>query len=106
MPHNRFFINYKRNNCAVQAVGKNTFSKFPKLIAEILKLPDSAVYIGHCFRRSSASFLVDGGGDLLTLKNHNGWKYFPRCRKRDDGMPIMFFSHYIFVTEHFKKFLR
>ena len=70
----RFFINYKRNKCTVQAVGKNTLSKFLKPISAFLQLPDSALYTGHCFRRFSASFLVDGGGDLPTLKNHGEWK--------------------------------
>ena len=65
VPHKRFLLH---------AVGKDTFSKVPKLIAEFLQLPDFAPYTGHCFRRSSASFLVDGGGDLLTLRNHGRWK--------------------------------
>ena len=72
--HNRFFLNNKPNKCTGQAVGKNTFSKLPKLISEFLRLPDSALYTGHCFCRFPASFLVDGGGDPLTLKNHGGWK--------------------------------
>ena len=58
--------------------GKNDIGrcvpKLIKLIASFLQLPDSALYTGHCFRRSSASFLVDGDGDLLSLKNHGGWK--------------------------------
>ena len=27
-----------------------------------------------CLRRTSATFLVDSGGDITTLKRHGGWK--------------------------------
>lgn len=46
----------------------------PKQIAEYLGLPDAKLYTGHCFRRSSATILVDAGGDLLELKRHGGWR--------------------------------
>ena len=37
-------------------------------------MPNSNLYTGHCFRRSSATLLVDAGGDITTLKRHGGWK--------------------------------
>ena len=29
---------------------------------------------GHCFRRSSATILVDEGADITALKRHGGWR--------------------------------
>lgn len=43
-----------------------------KYVATFLKLPDCNFYTGHCFRRSSATLLVDAGGDIMTLKRHGG----------------------------------
>jgi hypothetical protein len=31
-------------------------------------------YTGHSLRRTSATLLVDEGGDLTTLKRHGGWR--------------------------------
>lgn len=42
--------------------------------AQFLKLPDPLAYTGHCFRRTSATLLVNGGSDILQLKRHGGWK--------------------------------
>lgn len=46
----------------------------PKKIAEYLNLPDPTKYTGPCFRRTSATILIDAGGDLMALKRHGGWK--------------------------------
>ena len=46
----------------------------PKLVAEFLNLEDSHNYTGNSFRRTSATLLADGGGDLLQLKRLGGWK--------------------------------
>ena len=32
------------------------------------------ILLGHSFRRTSASLLVDGGGDSYDLQRHGGWK--------------------------------
>ena len=32
------------------------------------------LYTGHSFRRTLATLLVDGGGDLTDLKRHGGWE--------------------------------
>ena len=48
--------------------------QIPKQIATWLSLPDPQFYTGHSFRRTSATLLVDGGGDLTDLKRHGGWK--------------------------------
>ena len=69
-----FFLNYQIGKCVRQAVGINKFGSIPKEIAKYLKLPEPEAYTGHCFRRSSATILVDAGGDLLALKRHGGWK--------------------------------
>ncbi|KAJ3655680.1 hypothetical protein Zmor_014801 [Zophobas morio] len=69
-----FFLNYINQKCTKQCVGINKIGSVPKNIAEYLGLPDPKQYTGHCFRRSSATILVDAGGDLLALKRHGGWR--------------------------------
>lgn len=77
-PHNiqekRFFLNYKQGKCTKQVVGINKIGGMAKDIAAFLKLPNPEQFTGHCFRRSSATMLVNAGGDLLTLKRHGGWR--------------------------------
>ncbi|XP_031335256.1 uncharacterized protein LOC116165099 [Photinus pyralis] len=72
--HTRFFVNYVKGKCTTQVIGKNTIAKIPYKIAKYLELPDAEGYTGHSFRRTSASLLVDAGGDLLSLKRHGGWR--------------------------------
>ena len=55
-------------------VGVNQIGKVPSEVAEFLKLPETKMYTGHCFRRTSATLLVNGGGDILQLKRHGGWR--------------------------------
>lgn len=69
-----FFINYQRGKCTQQRVGINKFGALGKTIADYLQLPNSDQYTGHCFRRTSATLLIDAGGDITTLKRHGGWK--------------------------------
>lgn len=70
----RFFLRYQSGKCVNQVVGKHTFAKIPAIIAKFLNLPESQLYTGHCFRRSSATLLVNSGADVLGLKRHGGWK--------------------------------
>ena len=72
--HDRFFVKYTNGTCGVQPVGINTVGSLPKAIAQFLKLPNPALFTGHCFRRSSATLLADSGADILKLKQHGGWK--------------------------------
>lgn len=72
--HKRLFVCFKAGKCINQVVGKNTISKVPQKIAEYLKLPNAEHYTGHSFRRTSATLLVNAGGDILALKQHGGWK--------------------------------
>lgn len=69
-----FFLNYQRGKCTRQPIGITKIGAMPRTIAEFLKLPDAARYTGHCWRRSSATTLVNSGADILTLKRHGGWK--------------------------------
>lgn len=71
---NSLFLNYQKSKCTIQRIGKNKFATIGKQIAAFLKLPDPQQYTGHCYRRSSATLYVDGGGDLTGLKRHGGWK--------------------------------
>ncbi|KAJ8911472.1 hypothetical protein NQ315_015239 [Exocentrus adspersus] len=66
--HSRFFVRYEKSQCTVQAIGKNTFGKIPQKVAEYLNLPNSTLYTGHCFRRTSASLLADSGASIDVLK--------------------------------------
>ena len=50
------------------------FYRVPETVANFLELKNAESYTGHSFRRSSATFLVKSGGDLMTLKKHGGWK--------------------------------
>lgn len=70
----RFFLNYQRNACTRQVIGKNKLSKMPQEIPEFLKLSNPECYTGHSFRRSSATLLADAGADLITIKQYGGWK--------------------------------
>lgn len=69
-----FFLRYANQKCTQQCIGINYIGGIPKKIAEFLKLPNAKEYTGHCFRRTSATILVDSGGDLLSLKRLGGWK--------------------------------
>ncbi|XP_074034595.1 tyrosine recombinase XerC-like [Leptinotarsa decemlineata] len=70
----KIFIDYQGGKCTCQIVGITKIGKVPSVIAKYLNLPHAEQYTGHCFRRSSATLLVEAGGDLLTLKKHGGWK--------------------------------
>lgn len=70
----RLFLNYKNGKCTQQVVGINKIGKVPQTVAKFLKLKSPELYTGHSLRRSSATILVDAGGDLNTLKRHGGWK--------------------------------
>lgn len=70
----QLLVRFSKGVCYNQVVGVNTIAKIPKDVAEFLKLPDSALYTGHCFRRTSASLLANAGADLLALKRHGGWR--------------------------------
>ncbi|KAH0814301.1 hypothetical protein GEV33_008491 [Tenebrio molitor] len=72
--HDRFFLFYNNGKCTRQPVGINTFGQLPSKIAAYLKLEDPKTYTGHCFRRSSATLLAAGGGDLVSVKRHGGWR--------------------------------
>ncbi|CAG9814340.1 unnamed protein product [Phaedon cochleariae] len=74
LKHNRFFVKYNSGKCGVQPVGINTFGNLPKTIARFIGLPNSVLFTGHCFRRSSATLLADSGADLTRIKRHGGWK--------------------------------
>lgn len=59
-------------HCTVQLNGRSKFLGMNKVIAMFLSNPDQ--FTGHSFRRTSATLLADGGGDITDLKRHGGWK--------------------------------
>lgn len=68
------FLGYRRGKCIAQRVGIHSIGGTPKKIAQFLKLKNSDKYTGHCFRRTSATFLANAGADLTVLKRHGNWK--------------------------------
>ncbi|KAJ8912306.1 hypothetical protein NQ315_017339 [Exocentrus adspersus] len=63
--HSRFFVRHWK---------KTLLEKIPQKVAEYLNLPNSTLYTGHCFRRTSASLLADSGASIDVWKRHGGWK--------------------------------
>ncbi|KAL4719081.1 hypothetical protein ACJJTC_002117 [Scirpophaga incertulas] len=56
-----FFLSYRSGKCVDQRTGINKFGALGKTIASFLNLPNPALYTGHCFRRTSATLLIDSG---------------------------------------------
>ena len=54
-----FFLNYQKGRCTRQAIGINKLGNMPKQVAAFLKLPNPGLYTSHCFRRTSATLLID-----------------------------------------------
>lgn len=74
VPSDNFFINFQNNKCTRQVIGINKLGNMPKQIATFLNLENPQEYTGHCFRRTSATTLVNSGANITTLKRHGGWK--------------------------------
>ncbi|KAJ8679932.1 hypothetical protein QAD02_015719 [Eretmocerus hayati] len=72
--HDYLFVNYQNGKCTRQAMGINKIGKIPEEIASWLNLDNPETYTGHSFRRTSATWLIDGGGSLEDLKRHGTWK--------------------------------
>ncbi|KAK4884193.1 hypothetical protein RN001_000464 [Aquatica leii] len=70
----RLFLKYYSGKCVNVPIGINAIGMIPSKIASYLKLENPTEFTGHCFRRSSATLLVNRGGDLLSLKQFGGWK--------------------------------
>jgi integrase len=65
---NRFLVKYYNRKCAKMVMGKHKIGSAPREIASSLKVPNCNEYTGHCLRRTSATLLVDNGGDISALK--------------------------------------
>ena len=70
----RFFLNYQREKCTCQAIGKNKFMRMPRVIAQFLKLPNAENYTGQAFRRTSATLLAKSGANIVAIQRQGGWK--------------------------------
>lgn len=55
-------------------IGINIVGSFPSEIARFMGLPEPEKYTGHCWRRTAATWAVDEGADLLSLKRIGDWK--------------------------------
>lgn len=74
LDHRKLFVGYRNGKCVAQRVGIHTIAAIPMKIATFLGLPDAKAYTGHCFRRTSATFLSNAGAGIPVLKRHHGWK--------------------------------
>ncbi|XP_054277439.1 uncharacterized protein LOC128996267 isoform X1 [Macrosteles quadrilineatus] len=75
VPTRRLFLKYTKGVCIRQPVGVNSIGKIPTEVATFLKLPNPERYTGRCFRRTSATLLVEASrGNILQLKRLGGWK--------------------------------
>jgi hypothetical protein len=54
--------------------GKNTISKVSFRLAQLLDIENPEAFTGHCFRRTGASLLANGGASLLELQRAGRWK--------------------------------
>ena len=70
----RLFLYMTDGKCENEPIGMNKIGAMPKKIATFLELPEPERYTGHCFRRTSATLFVDGGGEITNLKRHTGHK--------------------------------
>lgn len=78
-----FFIHYHAGKYTSMSVGINQFGNLGKTIAKFLGLPNPELYTGHCFRRTSATILVDADGDILPLRGHARYKTIPVSEPED-----------------------
>lgn len=72
--HGRFFINYCQQKCTTQPVGIHKIASVPSIVARYLELENPSLYTGHCFRRTSASFLANSGATMENIMRHGGWQ--------------------------------
>ncbi|OXU17037.1 hypothetical protein TSAR_016695 [Trichomalopsis sarcophagae] len=70
----RFFIQYQKEKCVHQVIGRNKIRETPQAIASYLDLQDANSYTGHCFRRTGATLLSDSDANITILKQLGGWK--------------------------------
>ncbi|KAJ8910321.1 hypothetical protein NQ315_003533, partial [Exocentrus adspersus] len=67
-----FLFGMRKVNVLFKPLEKTLLEKYHN--AEYLNLPNSTLYTGHCFRRTSASLLADSGASIDVWKRHGGWK--------------------------------
>ena len=60
--------------CENRPIGINTIGSIPIKIARFLELSEPELYTGHSFHKTSATMLVDSGGDVTRLKRNTGYK--------------------------------
>ncbi|XP_047989509.1 uncharacterized protein LOC125228853 [Leguminivora glycinivorella] len=84
-----FFIHYQTGKYTSMSVGINQFGNLGKTIAKYLGLPNPELYTGHCFRRTSATILVDADGDILPLRGQARYKTIPVSEPEDSTSDSM-----------------
>lgn len=96
----KIIADFGRFDCFAQHAGCQTISGRTIIIAEYLNLENPDDYTGHSLRRFSTPLLVEGGGDLLTLKRHRGLRsstvtegYIEESVRRKIEASRKFFSH-------------
>ena len=51
-----------------QPIGKNTGSKYGKIFATLLQIPNPGNFTGHCWRRTAATLAAEEGLSLTEIK--------------------------------------
>ncbi|OXU30076.1 hypothetical protein TSAR_013514 [Trichomalopsis sarcophagae] len=64
----RFFIQYRNDECTRQAIGRHKTGEVPERVASYLKLEHPERYTGHCVRRSAATLFSDSGTNMQMIK--------------------------------------
>lgn len=67
--NNRFFFKYQNEKDGRQVVGIHQFGKMSRLVATYLNLSNTTDYTCHCFRRSSATMLIESDEDITSLRS-------------------------------------
>lgn len=55
-------------------MGIHTIGSVPAKVATYFKLSNVKEFTGHALKHTSATLLIDGGGNIESLKRHRGWK--------------------------------
>lgn len=65
----KIFFHHHLGKYTVQPVAINTLSKISRLMTDYLKMKDTHLYTGHCFWRTSVTFLVNASADIWRLND-------------------------------------
>ena len=68
------FINYQKDKCTRQPIGKHKIGEVPSEIDSFLSFKDVKKYTGHCFRGTAATLLSESGAGIQFIKQMGNWR--------------------------------